>query len=253
MTTVAYVNHQGGRNPALTALVRPLWEWCLHTSTTVFATYLPGEQNDRADRLSRVKRDRTDWMLNRTMFRKLEHNFGKFTLDLFATRLNAQCPRYVSRFHDPQAIATDAFLQDLRQERAYANPPFNLIMRLLAMVKRQRATITVVLPAWSAQPWWPLLAEMLVEVPVLLPRQINTFLPGHLGNQLPMGKPRWDAIAAKISGAPSSIKAFQRRWQAACLQNGGSAPPIATTARGEAGSIFVPKLGSIPFVPLKQL
>ena len=41
--TMAYVNHQGGRNPALTALVRPLWEWALATKTTVFATYIPGK------------------------------------------------------------------------------------------------------------------------------------------------------------------------------------------------------------------
>ena len=93
LTTMAYINHQGGRDPALTELVRPLWDWALRTRTTIFATYIPGKVNDRADRLSRRKRDRTDWMLNRDLFRRLSRQFGPFTLDLFATRLNAQVPR----------------------------------------------------------------------------------------------------------------------------------------------------------------
>ena len=67
-TTMAYINHQGGRDPDLTEIVRPLWEWALLTRTTIFATYIPGVDNDRADKLSRRKRDRTDWMLHRNLF-----------------------------------------------------------------------------------------------------------------------------------------------------------------------------------------
>ena len=250
LTTMAYINHQGGRDPALTALVRPLWDWALRTHSTVFATYIPGKENDLADRLSRVKRDRTDWMLHRSLFRRLNRQCGPFTLDLFATKLNAQLPRYVSRFPDPTSWAVDAFAQDLRKERAYGNPPFNLIARLLAMVKRQRATMTAVLPAWEAQPWWPLLAEMLTSPPIRLPRRLDTFLPGHLGNELPMGRSRWTAIAVTISGAPSSTSAFRRRWLAQCRNDGPPTPPQATPQPGDVGSIFVPGLGSIPFVDL---
>ena len=250
LTTVAYINHQGGRDPELTALVRPLWEWAFETGTTVFATYIPGKKNDRADKLSRRQRDRTDWMLNRALFKRLSKHFGPFTIDLFATRLNAQLPRYISKIPDPGATAVDAFRQDLRHERAYTNPPFNLIGRLLAQARRQRATLTVVLPAWEAQAWWPLLGEMLIAPPVLLPRRLDTFLPGHLGNEVPMGPPRWSAIAAKISGAPSSIKAFRLKWRELCQASG---PPVqlpATRLHGATGAIFVRGLGSIPFVAL---
>jgi hypothetical protein len=250
LTTMAYVNHQGGRDPALTELVRPLWDWALRTRTTVFATYIPGKVNDRADRLSRRKRDRTDWMLHRSLFRRLNRQCGPFTLDLFATRLNAQLPRYVSRLPDPQCTSVDAFRQDLRRERAYANPPFTVITRLLAMVKRQRARLTVVLPAWESQPWWPLLAEMLVAPPIRLPRRLDTFLPGHLGNEVPMGAPRWTAIAATISGAPSSVRAFRLSWRELCRQNGPPKPTPATGRTGDVGSITVRGLGSIPFVDL---
>ena len=251
LTTMAYINHQGGRDPALTELVRPLWDWALRTRTTLFATYIPGKVNDRADKLSRRKRDRTDWMLNKHLFSRLSRQCGPFTLDLFATRLNAQVKRYVSRFPDPGAMSVDAFRQDLRKERAYANPPFNLVTRLLAMVKRQRATITVVLPAWEAQPWWPLLAEMLIAPPVRLPHRLDTFLPGHLGHELPMGAPRWTAIAATISGAPSSVAAFRMKWRQRWPASGPTrAPAMVTQPRGAVGSITVHGLGSIPFVDL---
>jgi hypothetical protein len=251
LTTMAYINHQGGRDPALTELVRPLWDWALQTRTTLCATYIPGKVNDRADKLSRRKRDRTDWMLHRNLFSRLSRQCGPFTLDLFATRLNAQVARYVSRFPDPGSVSVDAFRQDLRKERAYANPPFNLITRLLAMVKRQRTRLTVVLPAWEAQPWWPLLAEMLIAPPIRLPHGLDTFLPGHLGNELPMGAPRWTAIAATISGAPSATAAFRSRWLELCRRNGVPSPPSrATPLRGDVGSIFVRGTGSIPFVDL---
>ena len=114
----------------------------------------------------------------------------------------------------------DAFRQDLRKERAYTNPPFDLITHLLAMVKRQCASLTVVLPAWEAQLWRPILAGMLVAPPICLPHRLDTFLPGHLGNELPMGAPRWTAIAARISGAPSSITAFKTWWRERCLTSG---------------------------------
>jgi len=186
-------------------------------------------------------------MLNKSIFRRVQALFGPFTIDLFATRLNKLLPRYVSRYPEPDAAHNDAFTMDLCNERGYANPPFNLIGRLLAMVKRQRATITIVVPAWEAQPWWPLLAEMLVQPPVLLPRRLDTFLPGHLGNELPMGPPRWEAIAAQISGAPSSTKAFRNRWHSHCRLNGPPKPPKSTQVRGTTGAIFVPRLGTIPF------
>jgi hypothetical protein len=102
----------------------------------------------------------------------------------------------------------DAFLQDLRKERAYANPPFNLIAKFLSQLKRQRAMCVLIVPAWPSQPWWPLLGEMLIESPILLPARNNLFLPGHLGNEIPMGRPRWPAIAVRVSGAHSATKAF---------------------------------------------
>ena len=107
-TTMAYINHQGGRDPDLTEIVRPLWEWALQTCITICATYIPGVDNDQADMLSRRKRVITDWMLPRNLF--------LFRLSLSPWMysrqgLNTQLPRYVSRFPDPGAESVDAFSQ----------------------------------------------------------------------------------------------------------------------------------------------
>ena len=66
-TTMAYTNHQGGRDPDLTEIVCTLWERALLTRTTIFATYIPGVDKDRVDKLSRRKRDSNDWMLHRNL------------------------------------------------------------------------------------------------------------------------------------------------------------------------------------------
>ena len=251
MTTMAYINHQGGRNRLLTEIVRPLWDWALRTKTTIFSTFIAGKVNERADRLSRVQRDRSDWMLNKKLFLRLDQKWGPFTMDMFATRLNTQLPRFCSWLPDPAATAVDAFLQDLRKERAYANPPFNLIAKFLSQLKRQRAMCVLIVPAWPSQPWWPLLGEMLIESPILLPARNDLFLPGHLGNEMPMGRPRWPAIAVRVSGAHSATKAFQNKWRKTSSANGEASRRRDTNRTGSAGSIFVPHVGLVPFVPLR--
>ena len=115
-------------------IVRPLWEWALQTGTAVFSTFLAGKINERADRLSRVKRDRPDWMLSKMLFSRLNRIWSPFTMDMPATRLSAQLLRFCFWLPDPTATAVDAFLQDLNKERGYANPPCNLISKFLSLI-----------------------------------------------------------------------------------------------------------------------
>ena len=53
--------------------------------------------------------------------------------------------------------------------RAYANPPWNLIGRVLAQTRQQQAELVLVAPIWKAQIWYPVLLEMLVSTPLLIP------------------------------------------------------------------------------------
>ena len=88
-------------------------------------------------------------------------------VDLFASRLTAQCPVYFSWRPDSYAAATDAFLQDWSQIQGYANPPWSLIRRVLSQVQVQ-PYIILVAPVWKTQSWYPLLLGMLRAYPYLI-------------------------------------------------------------------------------------
>ena len=87
-------------------------------------------------------------------------------------RLTNQCHCYFSWRPDPYAEATDAFLQDWTAVKGFANPPWNLISRVLTKTQTQEVDVVLLAPVWKAQPWYPLLLSMLVDWPRLLPKQL---------------------------------------------------------------------------------
>ena len=166
-TAVAYINNLGGTVSAYaTKLARDLWMWCLRRDILLTAQYLPGKENVKADTESRVMRDRSDWMLNPLIFQRILSHFPYLEVDLFATRLTYQLPRFYSWRPDPLAEATDAFLQDWSSMRGFANPPWNLIGRVLTKVESQGAELILLAPIWPSQPWYPKLVSLLVSHPL---------------------------------------------------------------------------------------
>ena len=140
---------------------------CLQQSITVEAHHLPGRLNIVADFESRAHPDTSDWQLDPSIFQGINNKWGPFLIDLFASRLTAQLPRFVSWKPDPEA--EDAFTLDWSQLRGYAFPPFALIGRCLRQVLWQSVSqLTIMAPVWETQPWYPLLLEMLIDNPMLL-------------------------------------------------------------------------------------
>jgi len=91
---------------------------------------------------------------------------GPLSTDLFASRLSAQLPAFISWKPDPLAIATDAFTVDWSTipAKPYANPPWSLVGRVLSQILNQKVhELILVAPVWKAQSWYPLLLQMLVE------------------------------------------------------------------------------------------
>ena len=146
-TAVAYINNLGGTvSKELVALTRDLWLWCLERNIHITAQYLPGKQNVIADAESRTMKDRSDWKLDVSIFQEIDHIFGPIEVDLFASHLTNQCPVYFSWWPDPYAAATNVFLQDWSQVKGFANPPWNLIGRVLALTKAQQTKVVLVAP-----------------------------------------------------------------------------------------------------------
>ena len=240
-TAVAYINNHGGTvSRELVSLTRDLWMWCLERNIHIQAQHLPGVLNRTADWESRSMRDRSDWKLDRQIFLRIEEHYGPLEVDLFASRLTSQCRRYFSWRPDPYAEATDAFLQDWTSMKGFANPPWNLIPRVLTKARTQRADVVLVAPVWKAQPWYAPLLSMLVDWPRLLPKQSIT---GSLSLDPQLAV--WS-----ISGRDSAVKAFQAKLPNWSSNRGGRRQTSLTTHSSGDGIAGVTNGIQIQFLDL---
>ena len=126
--------------------------WCLEREIILSAQHLPGKDNTTADQESREMKDHSDWMLSRAVYLRIVDRFPNLNVDLFVSRLTFQLPCFFSWRPDLMAEVTDAFIQDWNTVSGYANPPWNLIGRVLSKVEEQGAEVVLVAPIWPSQP-----------------------------------------------------------------------------------------------------
>ena len=139
----------------------------------------------------------------RLTFQMIDRRLGPLRVDLFASRLFNQLPQYASWRPDWEAIACDAFSLDWAQMRGYANPPWNLIGRVLSQVRAQRATLVLVNPFWKAQPWYPALLNLVIQPSILLPKRKDLYQPTHWSNKSDI-YPR--LVVWNISGRDTEVR-----------------------------------------------
>ncbi|KAI8519760.1 hypothetical protein Bbelb_030170 [Branchiostoma belcheri] len=214
-TAVAYVNHMGGtRSPDLAALALEMWSWALERGLMLSATHVPGLTNTLADRCSRVFLDKVEWQLNRSVFLSLNNWTGNaLTVDLFASRLNAQLEEYVSWHPEPEAMAVDALnIHWGNLGLAYAFPPFSLVFKVLRKVQSDVATVILIAPVWKSQAWYPKVLNMLFESPVLLPQSWDLLFLPHNRRPHPL-LPDLMLAAWPISGDSCRVGAFRQGLQ----------------------------------------
>ena len=179
----------------------------MERSILLKALHLAGVLNTIADDESRVMKDRTDWKLCPAVFRQINQRLGPLEVDLFASRLTCQLRQFVSWRPDPMAISMDAFTLDWAELKAYANPPWSLIGRVLAQTHLQQAELVLVVPVWKVQEWYPVLLEMLVEIPLLIPPRRDLITATH-EDSLPAVVPQLAVWA--ISGSATRTAEFLR-------------------------------------------
>ena len=153
-------------------------------------------------------------------------------MDLFPSRLSTQLPRFYSWRPDPQAEVVDAFSQDWSSVKGYAFPPFASIGRCLKQILDQQVSFLVlVAPVWQAQPWYPLLLEMCVAPPVLLPQY-----PG-LVTRLVEVQPLSNLQLAGwlLSSNLTLRREFQKGLKTSWFQPGGRGPHPPIHWLGESG------------------
>ncbi|XP_050825375.1 uncharacterized protein LOC127058925 [Gopherus flavomarginatus] len=168
-TTMYYINKQGGiRSSPLCHEAMRLWDFCVAHSIHLTASFLPGVRNTLADRLSRSFLSH-EWSLRPDVALSVFRRWGYPRVDLFASRGNKKCQAFCSfQGREPGSIA-DAFLIQWSTHLYYAFPPFPLVHRVLLKVRRDRAHVIMVAPAWPRQHWYPMLLDLTIADPVPLP------------------------------------------------------------------------------------
>ena len=191
--------------------------------------HLPGKDNARADTESRQLRLDVE-----------SNNFptdnGKFSISggqSFRNATDHPTPRFFSWRPDSLAEATDAFLQNWGLIKGYANPPWNLVGRVLSKVEEQAANLKLVVSIWPSQLWYPKLLGLLVANPLVITPQEGIMVEiatQHLELTPPLGM--WP-----ISGNTTQVNNFQARLQTSCCCRGDRSPHNLTTRvrNGSAG------------------
>lgn len=249
-TVVSYLNRMGGTHSLhLDNLAQAIWGWALLRNIHLSAVHIPGKSNICADYLSRVSQDRSGWMLNRLVFRRLCSMKFLPQVDLFASHLNAQLPQFVSWRPHHQAWAVDALSLTWSNIKAYAFPPFLLINKVIQKVRAEQAHLLLITPNWPTQPWWPALLSLSVSHPVLItPRENLLTLPPTNTNH-PMGV-KLQLVAWEVSGNIIDQRAYRTELQKSFSPHGELKLPSNTKRLGASGVAGVIEEGLIPFVHL---
>ena len=194
-------------------------------------------------------KDRCDWMINPKIFQQLQQSLGPLQIDLFASRLTKQLPRYYSWRPDPEAEATDAFTQNWAQARGFANPPWCLISRCLNQIKQQQARVLLVTPLWPYQPWYPIILRMLEDYPRQLP-QIQDIILNPTNQEFIMKQGVPTLVAWPVSGSPLHHEEFLRRLQSYSSHHGEAKRTVVTTHYFQNGLVGVSEGIEIPLLDL---
>ena len=167
-TAVAYLPNQGGtRSQLLNSISQRILRWAESLPVVLALQFIMGRNNFIADSLTRPNQILgSEWTLKAEVFQDLRKRWP-VSIDLFATSLNQCCP-YFSPFHDPDALGTDALLQNWNGWQAYAFLLWSLIPAVLKKLRSSSGVLTIIAPYWPQRCWFPDLLESVVDGPVAL-------------------------------------------------------------------------------------
>ena len=210
ITAVAYVNKMGGRINQLGQIAKIFWNWCIQKDIKVLAQYIPGKEN-LADLPSRLESDRNDWMLNPKVFQMIPVNMGPIQSRLICQQTQPSSGQFLQLASRTRSHSNRRFLAVLEKSPRMGQPSIRTYWKGIGKGTQGKMHLTIVAPIWPTQPWFPVLAEMLIDFPRLLPQMTDLYLPGFLGNELPLHQPFWNSAVWHISGEQSSSMAFQEK------------------------------------------
>ena len=247
-TTVACIERSSSTKLQLLEITAEIYNWAAKRQISLSAIHIPGVDNVDADRASRSSNVDTEWMIDPPVFRALCRVFYRPSIDLFASRINAQLPYYVAWRPDPHSKATDAFTITWNYNTHYAFPPFSIIGQILMKIVRDQADLLLIAPLWATRPWFPRALQLLSDYPVLLPRHC-LFLPQDPSRTHPLAS-KLNLVALPLSGRLSSNRAFHQKLRSSSLRHGETARKNNMGRISRDGCLFASNGKQIPFYRL---
>lgn len=192
-TAVQCINNMGScKSVECDQITKTIWDWGINRNVWLTSAHIPGRLNREADEESRKTELRTEWKLNRKIFNNMLNYFQFFPeIDLFASRINTQLPRFFSYRPDPFSEVTNAFTVSWGDIKFYCFPPFSCIGRILQKICEDKATGILVVPNWPTQIWYPLLIDLLVNEPFIISPSVDQL---HLPNNPQESHPLWQKL-----------------------------------------------------------
>jgi len=140
---------------AINKLARDLFWFGLVNGMTLSVEWVPREDNDFADELSKLLIP-DDWRLAPKFFNLLEARWGPHTADFFASSDNAQCKKFYSLHWCRETARVNAFGFPWSGESCWINAPYMDIGRVWRALREQQVVATALFPMWESSTWWHL-------------------------------------------------------------------------------------------------
>ena len=183
-SAVGAINNMGSsKSRSLNYYVKLIWDWTISRGNWLMAAHIPGVFNVEADEESRSNESKIEWKLDSEAFKYVMEEL-KFEpdIDLFASRINTQLPRFAAYRPDPEAETINAFSIQWTNLKFYASPPpppFSCMGRVLQNIALDKATGIIVAPDWPDQHWYHTLSDAIISYIILPPRRHLLHLPNN--------------------------------------------------------------------------
>ncbi|CAG2251239.1 unnamed protein product [Mytilus edulis] len=134
----------------------------------------PPRERKSYSRLALEKNKRLQRLESRSKyFQQVQDQTGPLEIDVFASRLNFKLKKYCELETRSNQSCDRRISDAMDNNKRLPLPPFSMIGRCLSKSRKDKATLLVIAPAWQAQPWYPMLLEMLIQDPIKISKSFD--------------------------------------------------------------------------------
>ena len=167
-TGISYINRLGVvRSMLYNNVTTEVWELCIKRGVYISAARIPGTENIIADLASKEFQDSHDCMLSLEVFKYLLELFQVPDIDMFASILNKQLPKY-TLWLDPESYIIDCMSTSWENNYIYAFPPFSLIWPTINKIEKEAEKALAIVPMWPTETWFIWALELATATPILI-------------------------------------------------------------------------------------